>query len=237
MPDILLIETATEVCSVAVFSENRITALRENQNCSNHAAELTLLVNECMKDAALNFTDLDAVAVSGGPGAYTSLRVGASVAKGLCYALDKPLIAFDTLLVLAAAGKQQIPGDQKLLLLPAVDARRQEVWMALFNEKLELLLSAQPFILDDGSVWEFCMKMVPDAHERQLMVVGNGTPKIRTQHFGGNPRFPDMVRCSAAYAGETALQCYLAGEFQNVAYYEPFYMKPPNITVSKQAPL
>jgi tRNA threonylcarbamoyladenosine biosynthesis protein TsaB len=236
MPDILIIETATEVCSVAVFSENRITALRENQNCSNHAAELTLLVSECMKAASLKFTDLDAVAVSGGPGAYTSLRVGASVAKGLCYALDKPLIAFDTLLALAAAGKE-MSGSQKLLLLPALDARRQEVWMALYNEHLEPLLPAQPFVLDDGPVWEYCMKTVPDALERQLVVIGNGSRKIRSQYFDGNPEFPDTIGCSAAYAGEIALQSYLAGEFQDVAYFEPFYMKPPNITTSKQVPL
>jgi tRNA threonylcarbamoyladenosine biosynthesis protein TsaB len=130
MPNILLVETATEVCSVAVFSENRIIALSENQHCTNHAAELTLLVSECMKKAFLNFADLDAVAVSGGPGAYTSLRVGASVAKGLCYALDKPLVVFDTLLALAAAARK-MTDTRKLLLLPALDARRQEVWMAL----------------------------------------------------------------------------------------------------------
>lgn len=236
MPDILLIETATEVCSVAVFSENRIAALREDQNCSNHAAELTLLITECMEEASLNFTDLDAVAVSGGPGAYTSLRVGASVAKGLCYALDKPLVVFDTLLALAAAARKT-QDNRKLLLLPALDARRQEVWMALYNEKLELLLPARPFILDEASVWNYCTSVVPDAHERQLVVIGNGSPKIQSQHFEGTPEFPEMIKCSAAHAGEIALQRYLAGEFQDVAYYEPFYMKPPNITVSKQAPL
>jgi len=236
MPDILLIETATEVCSVAVFSENRIAALRENQNCSNHAAELTLLTDECMKEASLSFADLDAVAVSGGPGAYTSLRVGASVAKGLCYALDKPLVVFDTLLALAAAARK-MQDNRKLLLLPALDARRQEVWMALYNEKLELLLPARPFILDEAAVWDYCVSVVPDAHERQLVVVGNGSRKMQNQHFGEYSEFPDRIRCSAAHAGEIALQSYLAGEFQDVAYYEPFYMKPPNITVSKQAPL
>lgn len=235
MPDILIIETATEVCSVAVFSENRIIALRENPNCSNQAAELTILVSACMEDASLKFKNLDAVAVSGGPGAYTSLRVGASVAKGLCYALDKPLIAFDTLLALAAAGRE-ISDSQKLLLLPALDARRQEVWMALYNEYLEPLLPAQPFVLDNGSVWEYCMNTVPDAAERQLVVIGNGSLKIRSQYFPENSEFPDTIGCSAAHAGEIALQSYLAGKFQNVAYFEPFYMKPPNITASKQTP-
>lgn len=236
MSHILIVETATEVCSVAVFSENRLLALRENTNCSNHAAELTLLVNDCMRDASLDFTALDAVAASGGPGAYTSLRVGASVAKGLCYALDKPLVVFDTLLALAAAARK-IADNQKLLLLPALDARRQEVWMALYNEKLEQLLPTRPFILDEGSLWEYCARMVPDAHERQLVVVGNGSPKIQSQHFEGTPKFPEMIKCSAAHAGEIALQSCLAGEFQDVAYYEPFYMKPPNITISKQTPL
>ncbi|MFM7400397.1 MAG: tRNA (adenosine(37)-N6)-threonylcarbamoyltransferase complex dimerization subunit type 1 TsaB [Bacteroidota bacterium] len=235
MPDILLLESATEVCSVAVFSENRIIALSENQHCTNHAAELTLLVSDCMKKASLNFADLDAVAVSGGPGAYTSLRVGASVAKGLCYALDKPLVVFDTLLALAAAARK-MTDTRKLLLLPALDARRQEVWMALYDENLKLLLPARPFILDEGSVWDYCASLVPDACERQLIVVGNGSPKIKGQHFEGNPEFPEMIRCSAAHAGEIALNCFLAGEFQDVAYYEPFYMKPPNITISKQVP-
>ena len=236
MPDILIIETATEACSVAVFSENRMVALRENRNCSNHAAELTLLVSACMEDASLKFKDLDAVAVSSGPGAYTSLRVGASVAKGLCYALDKPLIAFDTLLALAAAGKE-ISGSRKLLLLPALDARRQEVWMALYDENLKPLLPAQPFVLDEGSVWKYCMEAVPDAAERQLVIIGNGGQKMRSQYFDGNPVSPDTIGCSAAHAGEIAMLSYLAGEFQEVAYFEPFYMKPPNITTSKQAPL
>lgn len=235
MPNILVVETATEVCSVAVFSENHIVALSENQHCTSHAAELTLLVSDCMKKASLNFADLDAVAASGGPGAYTSLRVGASVAKGLCYALDKPLIVFDTLLALASAARG-MPDTRKLLLLPALDARRQEVWMALYDEKLELLLPAQPFILDEGSVWDYCARLVPDAYERQLIVVGNGSRKIEGQYFEGNPEFPEMIRCSAAHAGEIVLKSYLAGEFQDVAYYEPFYMKPPNITVSKQTP-
>lgn len=236
MPNILLVETATEVCSVAVFSENRIIALDENQHCGNHAAELTLQVSNCMKKASLNFADLDAVAVSGGPGAYTSLRVGASVAKGLCYALDKPLVVFDTLLSLAAAARK-MQNNRKLLLIPALDARRQEVWMALYNEKLEMLQPARPLVLNEDSVWEYCTGLVPDAHERQLVVVGNGSHKIQGQHFEGNPEFPEMIRCSAAHAGEIALKSFLAGDFQDVAYYEPFYMKPPNITVSKQVPL
>ncbi len=234
MSRILLIETASEVCSAAIAVDGIVVAQVEDLHAASHAALLTLQIDACSKAAGLPLASLDAVAVSNGPGAYTSLRVGASVAKGICYALDKPLIAVDTLLALAGAAKHWYAKDGKhaahAVYVPALDARRQEIWTALYDANLQLLAPAQPLILENNS-FEMYLRQgsTPDV-SACAVIAGNGAEKIRS---GGNFEtavFFSEIKCAAIHLAEFAAQYFQNSDFQNVAYFEPFYMKLPNIT-------
>ncbi|MBK9338917.1 MAG: tRNA (adenosine(37)-N6)-threonylcarbamoyltransferase complex dimerization subunit type 1 TsaB [Lewinellaceae bacterium] len=183
MAKILLIETATEVCSAAIAVDGQVVALAEDLNQPNHAARLTLLIRECTQHAGIGLADLDAVAVSRGPGSYTSLRTGASVAKGICYALDKPLLAVDTLQALAAASLQKMAAQnsgESLLLAPMIDARRMEVWTALYDAHLCEVAPAQPLILENNLFYIFCQTVRGNTSSDRCIVSGNGVKKSQT---------------------------------------------------------
>ncbi|MGI9158606.1 MAG: tRNA (adenosine(37)-N6)-threonylcarbamoyltransferase complex dimerization subunit type 1 TsaB, partial [Saprospiraceae bacterium] len=151
MATILLLETATDVCAVGIAVDGRLAAAATEPPPSAHAAHLTIGIQRCLEQAGLNPTDRDAVAISAGPGSYTGLRVGASVAKGICYALNKPLIAVNTLDALAYGmwAAQPEPRDA-YLFMPMLDARRQEVWTALYDHQLRRLIPPQPLILENN---------------------------------------------------------------------------------------
>ena len=155
MAKILLIETSSEVCSVALAVNGSVIALVEDLQTSQHVALLTVQINTCCEKAGIQLAALDAVALSRGPGAYTSLRVGASVAKGICYALGKPLIAVDTLKALALASREQehitdASANVTNVLVPLLDARRQEVWLGIYDTDLRELAPAQPLVLENN---------------------------------------------------------------------------------------
>lgn len=235
MARILLIETATDVCSVAIAVDGQVVACFEESPTLQHAALLTLQVDACIREAGLPLAALDAVAVSRGPGSYTALRVGASVAKGICYALDKPLIAVDTLLALALASQTNFPADPQrhTLLAPMLDARRQEVWMAVYDEQGLALAPAQPVILENFLFENFIGEFLAHRPGARLIFSGNGMWKLQNV-----PKLPDTVfspveKCSARYLAGLAEQFFQSYDFQEIAYFEPLYMKPPNITVSK----
>jgi tRNA threonylcarbamoyladenosine biosynthesis protein TsaB len=234
MSTILLLETASEVCSVAIAADGQVIACVEEAPVASHAAQLTLQIQACAREAGLTLPELDAVAVSRGPGAYTSLRVGASVAKGICYALDKPLIAVDTLEALAgacAAWHQQQPGNHKTALyVPALDARRQEIWMAVYDADLQLRLPAQPLILENNSFYDVLQPWQADDGLTEIVVGGNGTEKIRNGGFEQNTVFFTEIRCSARHLAAIAAKKMQQTDYEDVAYFEPFYMKLPNIT-------
>ncbi|MEO6758061.1 MAG: tRNA (adenosine(37)-N6)-threonylcarbamoyltransferase complex dimerization subunit type 1 TsaB, partial [Saprospiraceae bacterium] len=188
MARILLIETATDMCSAAIAVDGQVVALAEEFPTLQHAALLTLQVQECVRQAGIPLAELDAVAISRGPGSYTSLRVGASVAKGICFALDKPLIAVDTLLALAEASREQTPDEVSVqtLFLPMVDARRQEVWLAVYDEQSRLLAPAQPLILENNLFEDFIGKFLPFGAVGRLVLAGNGMEKMQNV-----PKFPN----------------------------------------------
>lgn len=230
MAKILLIETASEVCSAAIAVNGVVRALSEEIPATSHAAALTLHVQSCVNQSGISLADLDAVALSGGPGAYTSLRVGASVAKGICFALDKPLIAVNTLLALAWAARQAYSGGQSAIFIPALDARRQEVWTAVFDRDLRRLVPDQPLVLENNSFEEFVLNACPGAPDATWRLSGNGAKKTGNGRIGENTFFIGPAQCSATHMAELAEQQFQVADFQDVAYYEPFYMKPPNIT-------
>ncbi|MEI6407933.1 MAG: tRNA (adenosine(37)-N6)-threonylcarbamoyltransferase complex dimerization subunit type 1 TsaB [Bacteroidota bacterium] len=239
MAKILLIESATDVCSVAIAVDGQLLALEENGDTMNHASVLTLQIEACVRRTGISLAELDAVCVSRGPGSYTSLRVGASVAKGICYALDKPLLAVDTLAALAWASRATLSdqSDETSFFVPMLDARRDEVWMAVYNAHLELLIPAEPFILDNNMFEEKISSVsgVKEAGSKSLYYMsGNGCIKARSVIFFERTVWSEKVKCSASFLNELAESKFQLRDFQDIAYFEPFYMKPPNITISNK---
>lgn len=235
MAKILLIETATAVCSAAIAVDGKVAALAEDPNAPSHSALLTLQIDQCVKNSGIALRELDAVAVSAGPGAYTSLRVGASVAKGICYALDKPLIAIDTLYALAHASRaRQGHFDLPSCYLPMLDARRNEVWLAAYDQSLVELLPAQPLILLNNSLETLLLTLPAHAQFGQFLIQGNGAKKVEAVYLFGRPVILETILCSAADLAFPAEKAFQQADFQEIAYFEPFYMKPPNITTPNQ---
>ncbi|MFA9214022.1 MAG: tRNA (adenosine(37)-N6)-threonylcarbamoyltransferase complex dimerization subunit type 1 TsaB [Candidatus Methylacidiphilales bacterium] len=226
MTHILCIETATEICSVAIAKDGETIALVEDTLGNNHANQLHILVAKALIDASLLFTDLNAVAVSKGPGSYTGLRVGVSTAKGYCYALQIPLIAINTLQSLANGFWQNNPSYTGLVC-PMIDARRMEVYCALFNQSLHEVLPTQAKIIDEQS-------FVEELSLNQITFIGNGAAKCEnTIHFP-NAHFKNEIRCNASNLSELANQAFNQQQFEDVAYFEPYYLKDFVGTVAKK---
>lgn len=240
MIKILLIETATEVCSAAIAVDGAVVALVEAPESLQHAALLTLQIDQCVRESGIPLSQLDAVAVSRGPGSYTSLRVGISVAKGICYALDKPLITVDTLGALAragleASGHEAGAAGNSVYLLPMIDARRSEVWTGIYDARFHALALAQPLILENNSFVNFLAVHLSGPEQRTFILSGNGIQKVSNVTFPENTVWSPIKKCSAQYLSSPAFELFQNADFQDVAYFEPVYMKPPNITVSNKS--
>ena len=223
---ILCIETSTAVCSVALVENGKVIALRESLDGQNHAEKITIFIDEVMKEANVSYRDLDAVATSMGPGSYTGLRIGVSTAKGLCYAMEKPLIAVDTLAAMAYGFKDYKTTrlqDYKLestdILCPMIDARRMEVYSAFFNEQLERISETNAIIIDENSF----MEMKQNNH---LYLFGDGADKFASLFENDeNITVVEKFHCSAAYMAELADKAFKNNDFVDTAYFEPFYLK------------
>ncbi len=226
MANILQIETATQTCSVALSVNGVNIAVKEETANNIHAANLTLFIEEVMQEASLSFQDLDAVAVSKGPGSYTGLRIGVSTAKGLSFALDKPLIAVDTLAMMANGFLKANPGYTGLVS-PMIDARRMEVYTCLFNEKMEALAPVSAKIIDAES---FRSELL--AHT--ITFIGDGALKCAEVLQGVNAQFSSQLFNSAANMTALATEAYLTGTFEDVAYFEPYYLKDFMFTTPKK---
>lgn len=214
---ILLIETSTSVCSVALAVNGEVKAFKELDERNIHAGNVTLYIEDVMAESGLEFGLLDAVAVSRGPGSYTGLRIGVSVAKGLCFALDKPLIAVGTLDSLLRGILKNQEFDAGSVLVPMIDARRMEVYSAVYTPEMDLLEPIDARIIDDHSFDHYA--------EKEIVLFGDGAAKFKDL-FAHNPRvkFP-VIHSSARYMADIADQKYLASDFENLAYFEPFYLK------------
>ncbi len=235
MSRLLLIETATQLCSVAIAEQGCILSACEEYLEGADAARLTLLVETCLEQAELRLRQIDGVAVSRGPGSYTGLRVGVSTAKGICYALDKPLLAVPTLQALAWGAQQKTPTDngRHFLWVPMLDARRQEVWAAVFDDQLRPICPDQPLILDSNLL--DTLRGWSASHPNTCWIcAGNGAEKIPAALLEQSLVRSPVTACSAVFLAELAQQRYLNRIFENIAYFEPHYMKPPNITQPKR---
>ncbi|MCC7467340.1 MAG: tRNA (adenosine(37)-N6)-threonylcarbamoyltransferase complex dimerization subunit type 1 TsaB [Saprospiraceae bacterium] len=238
MSKILLLETSSEVCSVAVAIDGRVTALVETPETLQHAALLTIQIQECLHQSGLPLAVMDAVALSKGPGSYTSLRVGASVAKGICYALDKPLIAVDTLHALALASKNADTGaTPDALYVPMLDARRQEVWLALFDGQLKEVAPPQPLIFENNSFEKYLLDKTGSPALLRIVLSGNGAVKATSATIPNQTVISNITKCSASFLAPLAEEAFQKADFQDIAYFEPFYMKPPNITTPRESTL
>ncbi len=215
---ILCIETSTEVCSVALVQNGKTIGLLQIEQGNAHASKLNALVQELLLKAGYGLNQLDAVAVSKGPGSYTGLRVGVSAAKGYCYALDIPLIAIDSLTGLARYFVQHHHLDQDALLIPMIDARRMEVYTAIFNQELDLLEPIEAKVIGQDTFAEYL-------NRHKLIFFGNGADKCKTEITHKNAVFIDNISCSASGLCLLAHEAFMNKHFENVAYFEPFYLK------------
>lgn len=217
MPKILSIETSTTVCSVALTTDGNTLASQKLFLEKSHSTLLTVVIEQIMKQVGMEMAELDAIAVSKGPGSYTGLRIGVSTAKGLCYALDKPLIAVNTLLAMANEVNRQ--NHSQALLCPMIDARRMEVYTALYDDGLNELKKTSAKILEENSFDE-------TLNQKQVLFFGNGADKFMALKTGvANAVFIDNITPSAWSVGLLANQAFLKGDFEDVAYFEPFYLK------------
>ncbi|HMM11130.1 MAG TPA: tRNA (adenosine(37)-N6)-threonylcarbamoyltransferase complex dimerization subunit type 1 TsaB [Bacteroidales bacterium] len=220
MPVILLIETSTEVCSVGLCSEGRLIARKEIRDQKSHASSINVFINQVLSEAAMEPAALNAVAVSSGPGSYTGLRIGVSTAKGLCYALGIPLLAIDSLLALTHGFLMANPGitSPDDLLIPMVDARRMEVYAAIFDIHGNRMLQTEAIVLNEQSF--------SGITTGRLWLFGNGAAKT-IQIFEKRPEITvisDFVP-SSAHMVPLAHSACLKEEFADLAYFEPFYLK------------
>ncbi|WP_379090461.1 tRNA (adenosine(37)-N6)-threonylcarbamoyltransferase complex dimerization subunit type 1 TsaB [Pedobacter sp. UC225_65] len=225
MATILQIETATPVCSVALAINGETIALKEQAAQNIHAASLTLFIEEVMQTAGLAYKDLDAIAVSKGPGSYTGLRIGVSTAKGLCFALDKPFIAIPTLQMMANGFLLQHP-NYGGLICPMIDARRMEVFTAVYNNKLQEIEAVNAKIVDEKS-------FILELDQNYVTFIGDGAEKCMPVLDHQNAHFSISNYNSAANMSSLAKLAFDHQNFEDVAYFEPFYLKDFVFTTPK----
>jgi len=211
---ILNIETATTNCSVSLSKEGETFALQEdNSKQYSHAERLHLYIDDLLKQNNIKPTELDAIAVSKGPGSYTGLRIGVSAAKGLCFSLDKPLISVSTLEALARQVKVQ-----NGLIVPMLDARRMEVYSAVFDASFNTVREIEAQILDAQSFASYLEK-------GKVYFIGNGVEKTKTLITHENAVFIEDKLPSANEMSVIANNKYKKNDIEDVAYFEPYYLK------------
>jgi tRNA threonylcarbamoyladenosine biosynthesis protein TsaB len=218
---ILQIETATTVCSVALSENGSVLAYKEVQQRNIHAEVLTVFIDEILKAVGKQYHELNTVAVSCGPGSYTGLRIGVSVAKGLCFALDIPLIAVETLEAMTdgLVAQSSFNNQTDLLLCPMIDARRMEVFTAVFSTRGERIKPTSAEIIDENSFDDLLKS-------RKMIFFGDGAVKC-SEVLGKNPNVqivPEFLN-SAGHLTKRATEKYRSKTFEDVAYFEPYYLK------------
>ncbi len=213
MAFILSIETATKVCSVAVHYNGKIVSLVQNFSEKSHAERVHALIQNVLKESHIELSDIKAVAISAGPGSYTGLRIASSLAKGLCFALQIPLIAVDTLQSMAKA--IAIDG---FFSCPMIDARRNEVYCAIYNATNELILANEAKIIDKDSFSDLL-------ESNKMIFFGDGSTKCKDIILHPNAFFLDIIHPNATQIGQIAYQKFVENKIEDLAYFEPHYLK------------
>jgi len=229
---ILNIETSTEVCSVSLAKNGNLLIKKESIEGMNHSRKLTVFIEEIFAENNIQINTLDAVAVSKGPGSYTGLRIGVSVAKGLCYGLNIRLISVNSLEILGVSAAQNL-ADYKLpddgipvLFCPLIDARRMEVYTSLYNFQGEELRPVSAEIIDE----QFLSDLLEN---NKILFFGNGAEKCKSKIKHKNAFFQGPMITSAQFMHSISEKKFENKEFENVAYFEPFYLKNFVATIPK----
>jgi len=218
MPLILCLETSTKACSVALGLNGNIIAIKESVDEKySHAENITLYIEDVCKQKDISLKDIDAVAVSKGPGSFTGLRIGVSTAKGLCYALKKPLIAINTLEAMAA-GCVHHQSDTPSLFCPMIDARRLEVYCAVYSENLTEIKKTTAEIIDKNSFSDLLLS-------HKICFFGDGANKCKAIISHPNAIFSDSIHPSAKFMLLLAEKRFSENKVEDIAYLEPFYLK------------
>ncbi len=215
MAVILNLETATTNCSVSIAKDGELLSLKEHNSANySHSEQLHNFIKEVLEEASLSLKNLDAIAVSKGPGSYTGLRIGVSAAKGLCFSLDIPLISVPTLESMA----YQIKLESSGFIIPVLDARRMEVYAAVFDAEHKQIRETKAEIIEESSFKEFATK-------DKVYLMGSGAEKCKEVLKHPNFGFDASIVPSAREMCPLSHKKYKAGNFEDVAYFEPYYLK------------
>lgn len=219
MAYILCIETATSICSVAIAHHGVCVAKQAHPSMNAHASELHVMVANILQETRLSLSDLSAIAISKGPGSYTGLRVGVSTAKGYAYALNIPLIAINTLLSLTIVAQNTLLEPfQNALFIPMIDARRMEVYTAVIDAKQQFIKETLALVVEPHSLQEYRQQQI-------TYFFGNGAEKCREIIQYPNTHYLPNIQCCASGLTQIAEEAYRNKEFENLAYFEPYYLK------------
>lgn len=219
---ILSLETSTDICSVALHNDGKLLAFAESNDDFSHATNITLFIQKCLNQASKKINELDAIAISIGPGSYTGLRIGLSTAKGICYGQNIPLLAINSLDILAQGSKSE---KTHSLVIAMIDARRMEAYAAIYNNALEPILKTHSMIITDDTFDLY--------KEENIYLIGNGyskaIPSLNSIKYIEGPK-----ETSAKFMGEIALYEYHQKKYKNIFTISPNYLKAPNITKSNK---
>ena len=219
---IICLETATNLCSVALCDSNGVISLRESNESKSHASVLTVFIEEILKENGIKAHDLKAVAVSKGPGSYTGLRIGVSVAKGIAYGASIPLIGIETTLsMFCGVSAIRISGedmDKNLLFCPMLDARRMEVYYAIYDCYGNKIKDISAEIINENSFIK-----IPES--KRILFFGDGAQKCKEVINLKNALYADDYRISATSMHKPVIQAFNNHNFEDVAYFEPLYLK------------
>ena len=224
---ILNIETSTTICSVSLAKNGKKIIGKESNEKNAHSKILTVFIEDVFKEVKLQVKDLDAVAVSKGPGSYTGLRIGVSAAKGIAYGAGKPLISVSTLLNMTFGAKQIIKADKNDLFAPMIDARRMEVYTQLFDVELNALDKINAKIIDEQS-------FISELENHKIHFFGDGAMKCKDAIQHEKAKFYENLHPSSDYMIPFSEKAFKEGKFEDVAYFEPFYLKDFVATIPKK---
>jgi tRNA threonylcarbamoyladenosine biosynthesis protein TsaB len=217
---IICLETATNLCSVALCDRKGIVAARESDESKSHSALLTVYIRDLLRESGIRAADLEAVAVSRGPGSYTGLRIGISAAKGMAFAASIPLIGVETLFSMYH-GIMEIKGNDlplNTLFCPMIDARRMEVYYTIYDTTGRILKNISAGVIDRDS-----FRDIPESHK--IVFFGDGAAKCKNVITRGNIQFYDDYRISASHMSRPAFKALEERQFEDIAYSEPLYLK------------
>lgn len=212
---ILSIETSTTVCSAALHDRGELIALEITHEPNSAASQLAVMIDKLLRQPSVK---LEAVAVSSGPGSYTGLRIGVATAKGICYALSLPLIAVNSLELMADGVRHSILDTRYSLLCPMIDARRMEVYTALFDNDLNFASPVEAKVIDESS-------FAGQLRDNKILFFGNGADKCRSTITHANAVFVDNIFPSAENMGALAFDLFGKNKFEDVSEFEPAYLK------------